>query len=88
MGSFAKTDMRYGQERVFFPAYTRNGKKFVSSHYAARIQHLSRRETFPLHTANKTAAAARAKDICSFLTLHGWEETLARYKPKSTNVTM
>jgi hypothetical protein len=85
MASFAKTDMRYWQERVFFPAYTRNGKKFFSPQYAARIQHQNRRETFALHTANKTAAAARAKEICSFLTAHGWDETLAKYKPEPTN---
>ena len=42
--------------------------------------HEGRRETFPLGTPNKAAAAARARDIYLSLAGAGWEATLARYK--------
>ena len=53
-----KTDTRYWTDRVFFPKYTRDGETHALKEYGARMRHLGRRETFPLHTANKAAAAA------------------------------
>jgi integrase len=78
MKSFGKTDVRYWAERVFRRA--RSGTD--DPHWTAQIQHLGRREQFPLGTANKATAAAKARDIYVRLCGQGWEETLALYKPK------
>jgi integrase len=77
-----KTDSRYWTDRVFFPKYTRDGKTQALKEYAARMSHLGRRETFPLQTANKAAAAAKARDIYEQLRAHGWEQAIRRFKPK------
>jgi hypothetical protein len=60
MAKHAKTDVRYWQERVFFPEYTRDVDKKAAKEWAVRLQHMGRRETFQLGTANNAAAAARA----------------------------
>jgi hypothetical protein len=39
---------------------------------------------FSLGTANRAAAAARARDIYLHLAANGWETTLAKFKPKSS----
>jgi len=44
---------------------------------------LGRRETFPLDTANRAAAAAKAKRIYLTLTSSGWETALTNFKPKA-----
>ena len=78
MKAFGKTDVRYWAERIF--RRTRSGVE--DTHWTAQIQYVGRREQFPLSTANKAAAAAKARDI--YISLHGagWEKTLALYKPK------
>jgi hypothetical protein len=48
-----------------------------------RVQHTGRREMFSLGTANRAAAAARARDIYLHLAANGWETTLTKFKPKS-----
>jgi integrase len=45
-----------------------------------KIAHEGRRETFPLGTPNKAAAAARAREIYLSLIGAGWEPTLAKFK--------
>jgi integrase len=57
--------------------------KISPSDWAAKIQHLGRRETFSLGTPNKAAAANKAKEIYLSLQGAGWESTLAKYKPKT-----
>ena len=76
---FGKTDVRYWAEKVFRRQRDGEGQ---DSHWTVQIQFLKRREQFPLDTANKATAAAKARDI--YISLHGrgWEETLAQYKPK------
>ena len=78
MSTFGKTDIRYWNERIF--RRTRGGDEDL--HWTAQIQHLGRREQFPLGTPNKAAAAAKARDIYVGLQGGGWEKTLALYKPK------
>jgi hypothetical protein len=80
---YGKTDLRYWQTAVFQPRYTRNGVARRLSEWAIKIQHLGRRETFPLGTANRTAAAAKAKRIYLTLKASGWETALTEFKPKS-----
>src|SRR5437016_5387885 len=76
-GRHAKTDLRYWEKAIFQPTYTRHGQVRKVGEWAAKIQHLGRRETFSLGGANKASAAGRAKEI--YLSLHaaGWDTTLA-----------
>jgi hypothetical protein len=60
LGHFSKSDIRYWQRVIFRQSYTRNGGAFLTKDWAMKIAHEGRRETFPLGTPNKAAAAARA----------------------------
>ena len=79
----AKTDVRYWEKAIFQPTYTRAGRTRSVGEWAAKVQHHGRRETFSLASANKTAAASRAKEIYLSLQSAGWEPTLAKFKPKA-----
>jgi integrase len=81
-----KTDARYWQEAVYFPTYTRDGETLTAGEYSARMMHAGRREAFSLGTSNKTAAAAKAKEIYLSLQSAGWEATLAKFKPKASKI--
>ena len=81
-GRHSKTDLRYWERAIFQPTYTRDDEVRKVSEWAAKIQHLGRRETFPLGSANKAAAAGKAKEIYLSLRAAGWDATIARFKPK------
>jgi hypothetical protein len=83
LGHFAKSDIRYWQQSVFRQTYSRNGQTLVTRDWAMKIAHEGRRETFPLDTPNKAAAAARARDIYLSLVVNGWDATSARFKKPS-----
>jgi integrase len=83
LGHFAKTDIRYWQRTVFRQTYTRNGETLMTKDWAMKIAHDGRRETFPLGTPNKAAAAARAREIYLSLVANGWDATLAKFKKLS-----
>jgi hypothetical protein len=85
LGHFAKTDIRYWQRTIFRQTYTRNSGTLMTKNWAMKIAHEGRRETFPLGTPNKAAAAAKARDIYLSLVASGWEITLRRYKPSSAH---
>ena len=80
-GALPKTDVRYWQGVLFQPAYTKDGEKRQVPAWAVKIQHRGRRMTFSLGTPNKTAAAAKARDIYLSLQAGGWEDTLSKFKP-------
>src|SRR6266566_5315736 len=82
-GRHPKTDFRYWEKAIFQPTYTRDGKVRKVGEWAAKIQHLGRRETFSLGGANKASAAGRAKQIYLSLRSAGWDETIAKFKPKA-----
>ncbi len=82
-GHHGKTDIRYWQAAVFRQRYSQNGVAQQASEWAIKIQHLGQRQTFPLETANKATAAAKAKNIYLGLRANGWEATLAKFKPKA-----
>ena len=82
-GRHSRTDLRYWEQAIFQPTYTRNGQVRKVGEWAAKIQHLGRREAFSLGSANKTSAAARAKEIYLSLRSAGWDETVAKFKPKA-----
>jgi integrase len=86
LGHFSRSDVRYWQRAVFRQSYTRNGQSFLTKAWAMKVAYEGRRETFPLGTPNKAAAAAKARDIYLFLAANGWEAALARYK-KTKRIT-
>jgi integrase len=85
LSHFGKTDVRYWQERVFQPTYTRNGIVHRISEWAIKIQHLGHRETFSLGTANRAAAGAKAKQIFLLLKGSGWQTVLTTFKPRASS---
>lgn len=52
-----------------------------SRFFSCRIQTQGRREPFPLRTANKSVAAAKAAQIFGDVTALGWEAAIAKHKP-------
>lgn len=48
--------------------------------WSVRIYFAGKRQWFSLGTANREAAAARAKDRYEFLKAHGWDAALAKFK--------
>jgi len=78
-----KSDVRYWLRSVFRPSYTRRGKRYQVADWAAKVQHGGRRETISLGTTNKAAAAAKARDLYLLLQSRGWDETLAKFRPRS-----
>jgi integrase len=84
-GHYGKTDIRYWQTAVFRQKYGRNGVAHQTSEWAIKIQHAGRREAFPLETANRAAAGAKARNIYLSPRANGWEATLAKFKSKANN---
>jgi integrase len=72
----SKGDSRYwqGEGRMF--------KNHGSPHYCCRFTTLGRREHFNLGSANKKTAASKAASIYRDVQSDGWEEVMARYKPR------
>ena len=87
-GRFAKTDVRYWQRAIFQRTYREAGRKCRVQHYSARIQFNGRREFFALEQQglNRASAAEAAREIYLFLLAHGWEATLAKFKPSPGNI--
>ncbi|HSS15346.1 MAG TPA: hypothetical protein VLQ29_00005, partial [Candidatus Dormibacteraeota bacterium] len=79
----SKSDVRYWLFSIFRPSYTVRGTKRWVGHWAVKVQYGGRRETIPLGTANKTVAAAKAKEFYLCLQSSGWDEALRKFKPKS-----
>ena len=87
-GRHAKTDVRYWEHVLFQPTYTRDGEIRKVGEWAAKIQHLGRRETFSLAGANKANAAVRAKEIYLTLRSAGWDAALGKFKPKTARAAI
>jgi hypothetical protein len=86
LSHFPKTDIRFWQGAVFRQPYTVDGQRYLTREWYARIQFRGKRQFFSLSTANKAAAAAKARDIYLALVASGWEATLARFKAAKTVV--
>jgi integrase len=80
-GRYPKTDLRYWDHVIFRPKYAKGGRVREVQHWAVKIQHLGRRETFSLVKANRTEAATRAKEIYLTLKAAGWDAALSKFKP-------
>jgi len=48
--------------------------------WSVRIQHAGKRQRFGLETANREAAAGRAKERFEFVKAHGWEAAIQHFK--------
>jgi DNA-binding NarL/FixJ family response regulator len=60
-------------KRLFKNTYTRGGQRVKLAGWSIKIQHLGRRHTFSLATADKTAAAVEAKAIYDTIVTEGWD---------------
>jgi integrase len=76
-----KSDLRYWTDVVYRPAHQRpDGTAQKSEYYVVRIGAGGRRTTFPLGTSRRTEAAAKARDIHSFVAVHGVAAAIAKFK--------
>jgi hypothetical protein len=83
----SKDDLRYWQEHGLFKEATtyKNVRKELPD-WHCKIRHEGRRERFPLKTPNRTQAAAKAREIYRHVLIHGWANTLTKYKPEKAPV--
>ena len=78
----AKSHQDYWQARLKKRSYeSRDGDTVEIPAWQVRITHLGKESWFNLDTANKAAAAVKARDIYEHLRAHGWTPTLAKFKP-------
>jgi len=71
----------YWEDRIYHKSFIRDGARRELPAWTVRLQHLGEREAFTLDSANKAAAAVKAKEIATFLDANGWDATRAKYKP-------
>ncbi|HYC71617.1 MAG TPA: tyrosine-type recombinase/integrase [Opitutaceae bacterium] len=82
IGRLSPTHLTYWEGRVFQAKYKRKGKSRKTANFSCKIQFAGRRESFPLHTANKDEAAQKAREIYLAIVRKGWEDALRTYKRK------
>jgi integrase len=74
---FAKTDSRYWRDKVF---------QRTNDEFHVRIRFGGTQYRWPLKTASRDHAAAKARDIYLSLMTHGYEATAAKFKPWEVEV--
>jgi len=78
----AKTHQDYWSDRIRRCTFKgRGGEKYSPPELYVRMFHLEREAWFNLETANRAAAAVKARDIYLSLVSAGWDATLAKFKP-------
>ena len=70
--TFPKTDVRYWRDKLF---------QRSNQEWHCQIGFGARQDRWPLRTANREQAAAKARDIWLSLQTHGFEATEAKFKP-------
>jgi integrase len=83
----------YWLDRIYRPAYTREGRRVEVLEFYARIQHGGRREAVPLHTNTREEAARKAARLYKAVNLRGWHAALKEFRPDAnaapkTNLTI
>jgi integrase len=78
---FPKTDFRHWERKVFKSSYREDGGRTEAKTYSVRIAYRGARHSFPLGLSNLRESAKKARDIYMHVLSHGWEGTLAHYKP-------
>ncbi|PWT83897.1 MAG: hypothetical protein C5B58_05725 [Acidobacteria bacterium] len=76
--TYPKSDLRYWRTRIYKPV---NSRGIESNHYMVKLQHLSRRQAFSLHTASAEEAALKAKAMYQKLVANGWASLLHNVRP-------
>lgn len=82
LSRLGKAHQDYWYSKLRKRSYEWQGKEVIVPNWQVRIGHLGRREWFNCGTANKAAAAVKAKSIYLSLLSAGWEATLSTYKPE------
>lgn len=84
MKSLPKDHADHWARRLKKRSYTdREGQVVEVPEWQVRMFHGGREDWFNLGTGNKAAASVKARDIYVHLKMHGWEATLAKYKPRA-----
>lgn len=73
-------DSEYWKKRLVRRAFVHEGKRRLAKDWSVRIQHAGKRQFFNLETANRSTAAARAKERYEFVKAHGWQAAEAEFK--------
>jgi integrase len=76
-----KSQVDYWRPRLCKRSYSWDGKQVEIPEWQIRIAHLGRREWFNCGTANRDAAAEKARKIYLSLLARGWHPTLDEFKP-------
>jgi integrase len=71
----------YWKKRLYRESYQRDGRQNFVPEFYVKLNHAARRRAFNLGTANKEAAAEKAKEIWLHLQKHDWQATLDKYAP-------
>jgi len=80
---FSKTDLRYWRDVIFKPTYSAKGGSRQAGFWAVQIVHGNQRVRWSLHTDNREAAAARAREIHQYVLANGWDAARERFRPKN-----
>lgn len=78
---YPKTHANYWRARLEHRTYTRDDKTLEVAEWSVRIYFKGIRRSFDLESANKDAAATKARDIYLSLVSKGWASTLADLTP-------
>lgn len=78
-----KTHQDFWRARLKKRTYRTDGKLVEIPTWQVRLFHQNREEWFNLDTANKEVAAIKARDIYGDLKALGWEQALAKHKPRA-----
>jgi len=81
--SYPKTHVNYWKARLEHRTYTRDWKTFEVAEWSVRIHLKGIRKSFDPDTANKAAAAVKARDIYLSLLAKGWSTTINELAPQT-----
>jgi len=79
IAKFPKGDSRYWRDKVFQRATDTSGKP--CGDYHIRFSNGGVQKRWPLNTANRDDAAAKARDIWKHIKTHGEDSALTKFKP-------
>lgn len=85
--SYPKTHANYWKTRLEHRSYTRDDKTFEVAEWSVRIHFKGIRRSFDLESANKEAAATKARDIYLSLISKWWSRTIAELTPQAFSST-
>jgi integrase len=84
----AVSNRRYWEGRVYRESYVRGGRQFSVPEYYCKLNHAGKRHAFNLGTANKEAAAEKARTIWELLVQQGWPSVLQKYAPTAARTNL